>query len=58
MLKFYVACVQTRSPEAPPPLGGLVYLNRTFSMICDFTSLQNIHSRWVTGKYVFLNGLA
>ena len=32
-------------------------LSYLYSMIYDFCSLQNIHCKRVTGKYVFLKGL-
>ena len=48
--------------------GGIGWLNRgtprgylplsvLFSLVCDKIGLQNRHSKWVTGKIVFLKGL-
>ena len=41
-----------------PPLGGYPWLTCLFCLICDFRCLQIIHSRWVRGKFFFLNELA
>jgi len=40
------------------PPGGLPWLKSMVSVVCVFRCLQNIHSEWVRGKILFLNGLA
>ncbi len=43
--------------EGYPPPGGYPWLKSFDSTRYDFVCLQNSHSKWVTGKIVFLKGL-
>ena len=50
------ACAGAVGGATPP--GEYPCLTCLFSLVYDFKRLQNIHSRWVTGKIFFLNELS